>query len=76
MTLNALLAASDKKLRFLDFEYAGWDDPAKLIGDFFCQPAIPAPHSEFERFVVLRQEAGVSTEQFGRSNRRSHDRGR
>lgn len=48
---NALLAASDGKLRFLDFEYAGWDDPSKLIGDFFCQPAIPAPMSEFERFV-------------------------
>lgn len=48
---NALLAASDGKLRFLDFEYAGWDDPSKLVGDFFCQPAIPAPHSEFERFV-------------------------
>lgn len=48
---NALRAASDGKLRFLDFEYAGWDDPSKLVGDFFCQPAIPAPQSEFERFV-------------------------
>jgi len=31
------------KLFFLDFEYAGWDDPAKTICDFFCQPAIPVP---------------------------------
>jgi hypothetical protein len=30
-------------LRFLDFEYAGWDDPAKLACDFFCQPAVPVP---------------------------------
>jgi tyrosyl-tRNA synthetase len=31
--------------RFLDFEYAGWDGPAKLVCDFFCQPALPAPAS-------------------------------
>ena len=28
---------------FLDFEYAGRDDPAKLVSDFFCQPEIPVP---------------------------------
>lgn len=28
---------------FLDFEYAGWDDPAKLCGDFFNQVEIPVP---------------------------------
>ena len=28
-------------LYFLDFEYAGWDDPAKLICDFGCQPEMP-----------------------------------
>ncbi len=37
---NALLTA-DGKLRFFDFEYAGWDDPSKLICDFFCQPELP-----------------------------------
>ena len=30
-------------MRFLDFEYAGWDDPAKMVCDFFCQPAVPVP---------------------------------
>lgn len=29
---------SNKKLFFLDFEYAGLDDPVKLICDFYCQP--------------------------------------
>lgn len=29
---------NNKKLFFVDFEYAGWDDPAKLICDFVCQP--------------------------------------
>ena len=47
---NALLA-HDGRLRFIDFEYAGWDDPAKLVCDFFCQPAVPAPATAFERFA-------------------------
>ena len=34
---NALRQA-DGCLRFLDFEYAGWDDPAKSIIDFCNQP--------------------------------------
>jgi len=38
---NTLLERSGR-LRFFDFEYAGWDDPAKTIGDFLCQPEIPA----------------------------------
>lgn len=32
------LRTEDGKLRFLDFEYAGWDDPAKLVIDFANQP--------------------------------------
>jgi hypothetical protein len=48
---NALLA-NDGRLRFVDFEYAGWDDPSKLVCDFFCQPAIPAPLSAFGRFAA------------------------
>lgn len=40
---NALLEA-DGNLRFLDFEYAGWDDPAKTVCDFFHQPAVPVPY--------------------------------
>ena len=31
----------DGSLFFVDFEYAGWDDPAKLICDFGCHPEIP-----------------------------------
>ena len=34
------LREQNGKLRFIDFEYAGWDDPAKLICDFFCQPEV------------------------------------
>lgn len=29
------------KVRFFDFEFAGWDDPAKAIVDFDLQPRVP-----------------------------------
>lgn len=56
---NALLQ-SDQRLRFLDFEYAGWDDPAKLVGDFFAQLAVPVPAEYFERFVLAIAAAFAS----------------
>jgi hypothetical protein len=48
---NALVDA-DGRVRFLDFEYAGWDDPAKLVCDFFCQPAVPVAGRFFESFAL------------------------
>jgi hypothetical protein len=47
---NSLLTPGGR-LRFLDFEYSGWDDPAKMVCDFFCQVAMPLPESYFEWFV-------------------------
>ena len=47
---NCLVTASG--LKFIDFEYAGWDDPAKTVCDFFCQPAVPVPREHFERFLA------------------------
>lgn len=47
---NAMLAP-DGRLRFFDFEYAGWDDPAKLACDFFCQPQLPVPMAEWNLFI-------------------------
>ena len=38
------------KLFFIDFEYAGRDDPVKMICDFFCQPEVPIPHSYLPMF--------------------------
>lgn len=37
--------------KFIDFEYAGWDDPAKMIGDFFSQLAVPVPSKYFLEFT-------------------------
>lgn len=48
---NALLG-SDGTLRFFDFEYAGWDDPAKLVCDFFCQPQIPVDRKHWGWWVA------------------------
>jgi len=45
------LATPDGAVRFVDFEYAGWDDPAKLVCDFFCQPAVPVGEEFLNAFV-------------------------
>lgn len=46
-----VLVRDTGELCFLDFEYAGWDDPAKMAGDFFSHPALPVPRKYFDRFV-------------------------
>ncbi len=48
---NALTTA-DGRTRFFDFEYAGWDDPARMVCDFFCQPAVPVPLDYLDRFAA------------------------
>lgn len=44
---NALL--DEKGLSFIDFEYAGWDDPCKTVCDLFCQPRVPLPIKYFSQ---------------------------
>jgi len=46
------LETPHRELRFLDFEYAGWDDPAKMMADFFCQPALPVPLAHWDDFAA------------------------
>jgi hypothetical protein len=48
---NAILDA-DSRLRFIDFEYAGWDDPAKTVCDFLCQPRLPVAEEFADRFTL------------------------
>jgi hypothetical protein len=59
------IAAADGTLRFIDFEYAGWDDPGRLVADFFCQPAVPVPSRFLER-VVDRVTASLSSPELHR----------
>ena len=47
---NAIIRPTDE-VTFIDFEYAGWDDPAKLVGDFFAQVAIQIPPTFFNQFM-------------------------
>jgi len=46
------LTDSDGKSIFFDFEYAGWDDPAKLVADFFCQPDVPVSLQYLGGFIT------------------------
>lgn len=46
--LHNAIRSNEDTLYFFDFEYAGWDDPAKTISDFFCQPRIPANPTFFK----------------------------
>jgi len=43
---NALVT-NEKQLVFIDFEYAGWDDPIKPLCDFFSHPDIQIPYKFF-----------------------------
>ena len=47
---NAIINENGRVI-FIDFEYAGWDDPVKLVCDFFCQPAVPVPINFLDRFT-------------------------
>ncbi|MBU3666408.1 MAG: hypothetical protein FGM15_11115 [Chthoniobacterales bacterium] len=39
--LHNALRQADGRVVFFDFEYAGWDDPAKTVADVFLQPEKP-----------------------------------
>ena len=60
---NALIDAQGR-LTFLDFEYAGRDDPAKLVCDFFCQPDVPVPLS-LHTHVIDRMAEGLGLDAAG-----------
>jgi len=45
------LESGNGGLSFIDFEYAGWDDPVKLICDFGCQPEVPVNRELWLQFL-------------------------
>jgi hypothetical protein len=47
------LERENGELCFLDFEYAGWDDPAKMAGDFFAHPGVPVSPEHFDDFARI-----------------------
>lgn len=46
------LRRGDGKVVFLDFEYFGWDDPAKMICDFLLHPAMELREELKQRFIT------------------------
>jgi len=53
------LRIQDGNLHFLDFEYFGWDDPAKLAGDVLFHPAMKLPANLKEKWTEgIRQIYG------------------
>lgn len=44
------LAEPGGRLRFIDFEYFGWDDPVKLTADFLLHPGMSLTGAERDRF--------------------------
>lgn len=46
---NAIRGAGGR-LTFVDFEYFGWDDPAKLVADFLLHPGMRLSGNCYERF--------------------------
>lgn len=47
-----ILFRPDNRLIFIDFEYFGWDDPARLIGDFVNHDVMQdLPHQHKQYFV-------------------------
>jgi len=46
------LKLPDGRLVFLDFEYFGWDDPAKTVSDFLLHPGMELPHELLQHFFA------------------------
>ena len=53
---NALRQA-DGRLRYIDFEYFGWDDPVKLTADFLMHPAMQLSPADRRYFIRRMTEA-------------------
>ena len=49
---NALLDERGQ-VTFVDYEYAGWDDPARMVCDFFCQVAVAVQGGHLD--LVIRR---------------------
>jgi len=46
------LRRDDGKIVFFDFEYSGWDDPAKTVADIFLQPERPVDLGHWSAFCA------------------------
>ena len=51
---------------FIDFEYYGWDDPAKVVANFFLHPAVVLPSTLRVAFYERASLIFASDDGFGR----------
>lgn len=61
-----IIRRENGSLCFLDFEHAGWDDPAKLVADFILQPEAPLSDLAARRFVELLESGAPFGDAIGR----------
>jgi Ser/Thr protein kinase RdoA (MazF antagonist) len=59
-----VIRRADGSFCFIDFEHAGWDDPAKLAADFILQPDAPMAVETAEYFIAALQDAAGFGPQF------------
>ena len=52
-----VITQNDGRLCFIDFEYAGWDDPARMVCDFFCQQQVPVSMNHYD---LVRDRVAVT----------------
>jgi Ser/Thr protein kinase RdoA (MazF antagonist) len=53
------LRRPDGGIVFFDFEYSGWDDPAKTVADIFLQPEQPVSFAHWDAFCEELRERAV-----------------
>jgi hypothetical protein len=60
---NAIRHGTDGTLWFIDFEYFGWDDPAKTLADFVLHPGMPLREELRQHFAqsTLAAFAGIKS---------------
>jgi len=55
--LHNALRTADGRLRFIDFEYFGWDDPVKLVSDTALHPGSDLPEAQANRLTERLTQA-------------------
>ena len=63
--LHNALKRPDGRIIFVDFEYFGWDDPAKMVADFLLHPAMDLSDMLKQRFACHVLEALGNTVALG-----------
>ncbi len=58
------LRLKDGSLRFIDFEYFGWDDPVKLSVDFLIHPSVNLTRPQYEIVLSALNRAYIAVPDF------------